>query len=118
MIALGLRWADIGSERLTWRDLRVIAQTSGPGTAIYRATSPGGAGWSATDYLLADVFDAVERNTYALIKANGGKPRTPKPHPRPGVKSTSTETKRTGTTLLTREQLTARFKWDAKREEG
>ena len=79
--------------------------------------SPERANWTVTDYILADLFDAVRDVAYTVAKSAGNKKaKQPKTYPRPGVKSRRSEVKRTGTTLLTREQLAARFKWDAKRE--
>lgn len=41
--------------------------------------------------MTAKVLDAIEWNTYYLLKANGGDPKTPTRHPRPGD-STEPET--------------------------
>lgn len=44
-------------------------------------------GWGVTDYLLANVFDAIQHNTYVLTAANSkNKPKLPEPLPRPGDK--------------------------------
>jgi len=43
-------------------------------------------GWDADRYLLANIFDAIQANTYAIVAANsakGKKPKPPKPIDRP-----------------------------------
>ena len=42
--------------------------------------------WTRTDHILADLFDAVQWNTYVTQAAASGKPGTePKPYPRPNA---------------------------------
>jgi hypothetical protein len=43
--------------------------------------------WGMDSYILANIFDAVQNMTYALVAMNsprGRKPKQPKPYPRPG----------------------------------
>lgn len=115
LIALGLRWRDVGSKRFTWADLRSIVHASQPGSAMYRAMTPESAGWSHSDYLMADLYDAVAWNTFVTARVTGSKSKKPKPYPRPGVKhETHAESTKTGTTLMTREEAWEWFGWDAK----
>lgn len=53
--------------------------------------SPERKAWTATDYILADIFDAIRWLTYAVIRGAGGKARKPKPYPRPGRDDTARE---------------------------
>ena len=39
-----------------------------------------------TDMLLAAIYDQLAAFQYTYLRANGGKPKRPKPLPRPGVK--------------------------------
>lgn len=89
LIALGLRLDDLGTERLTWRDLWVIVQHSPRESAIARAVGAEEAVWSLTDHLLATVIDVL--NIANWQRENAGRPRgksptrRPKRIPRPGV---------------------------------
>jgi hypothetical protein len=83
LIALGLRWRDVGSEAFSWGDLRAIVEHSPPDSAIARAMYPNEVAWRPTDYLLANVVDIL-----AVInwRDGGGKGRRPKPLQRPKVR--------------------------------
>ena len=85
LIALGLRWRDLPSDRLTWVDLRAIVHASPRTSAVRRAKDPERAEWDATTYVLANVADTLAAIKFVITKALGGKPKRPKPHPRPGV---------------------------------
>lgn len=41
--------------------------------------------WSQLELLVAHLVDEVAWNTYATVASAGGKPKEPKPYPRPGV---------------------------------
>lgn len=86
LIALGLRWRDVGTEAFTWRDLRSIVEYSPRDSAIARAAHPNEVAWTATDYLLANVVDVLNVANYQRDKANGGRGRRPKPMKRPNVR--------------------------------
>ena len=84
-----------------------------PGTALHHVLSHESAGWSHTDYLLADIYDAVAWNSYVTARSQGTKMKRPKPHPRPGVTDATSETKTFRTRKpVTLAQLRERFKWD------
>ena len=40
-------------------------------------------GWDTNSSLLADVFDATQQGTRALVKVQGGRMKAPSAHPRP-----------------------------------
>lgn len=44
-------------------------------------------GWDVTNYLLADIFDAVQYGSYATVAVAGGKAKPPPSWPRPGSKA-------------------------------
>lgn len=52
----GFTWDDIGSERLPVGQFASFVAWAPPGTALFHARNKG---WLPTDYLLADVVDAV-----------------------------------------------------------
>lgn len=80
LIALGLRWRDVGSEAFTWGDLRSIVEQSPPDSAIARAMYPNEVAWRPTDYLLAMVVDILAVMNW---RDGGAKGRRPKPLKRP-----------------------------------
>lgn len=59
-----------------------------PDSALKTEIEPGNNWLSGqrTDMLLATVCDLLSMFQYTYLKANGGKPKKPKPIPRPGVK--------------------------------
>jgi hypothetical protein len=89
---MGLRLDDLGTLALSWRDLYVIVQQSGPSSALMRALQPERAAW-ASGMVLADLLaHAVDLlaggNWQRAGKKNAPKP---KPIPRPGTKSETTK---------------------------
>lgn len=61
-----------------------------PADSAFVAAIRGGAqftGWTVSEYLLADLWDAIENNTYVTAAASSKrKPGKPKPYPRPRKK--------------------------------
>jgi len=88
LLAIGLRLDDLGTGRLSWRDLYVVIHRAGPSSALMREVQPELSAW-ASGLVLADLMaHAVD----LLAGANwqrGGKRTAPKPKPipRPGRKS-------------------------------
>lgn len=71
----------------------VFVAAAQPGSAIFRALSPEGRGWSQDTFVLADLIDAIRGlSYYAQAQATHKKPKKPKPYPRPGIKTAHTET--------------------------
>jgi hypothetical protein len=90
-LALGLRLDDLGTEALTWRDLHVITQKSGPGSALMRELQPELSAWGSGTVvadLLAHVVDLLAAGNWQ--RAGKRTAPKPKPVPRPGRKVDST----------------------------
>lgn len=83
LIRLGLRLRDLGTDRLTWDDLLVIAQQGDRTSALFRAMHPDEHSWGLPELLLAEVTDAL--NVANWQRGGGKKADYPKPLPRPGV---------------------------------
>ena len=115
LIALGLRWRQAGTARLSWRDVWVVVQGAQPGSAVFRARSAGGAGWSQSDYINADLIDATNRVAY-YVHATRSKTRVkpPKPYPRPG--KTRGETTKYGTEPMSLPDMIRWLGWEDRPE--
>ncbi|MEV0356368.1 DUF5361 domain-containing protein [Nocardia sp. NPDC050697] len=85
MITLGLRLRQLGTDDLSWRDLKVVVQGLPVGSALFRATHPDQHRWQLTEHLLADVADSLRWLVWAKSDdAQHGRGR-PQPIRRPGV---------------------------------
>lgn len=70
--------------RLSWHSLWCFAHHLGPDSATYAAMYPKYAGWSRTEYMIADLYDAVNGVAYAVASTiPRSYPRKPKPYKRP-----------------------------------
>lgn len=85
LICRGLRLPQLGSRKLSWRDLLIIVRFSGPDTALFR--SKHGEQWSITDQLLAAVANALHGANW---QRGGGKGTRPKPIIPPSEKVSQT----------------------------
>lgn len=87
MIKHGLRLRDLGTERLSWRDLWVIVTQQDPAqSAVHRALNPDDAPWNMHTFLLAETVDTLRTLVWFKTK-DGQKGRNrPKPIPRPGYR--------------------------------
>lgn len=81
MIAVGLRWRDIGTGRTNWRDVWAVMMTLPRTSATARAIIGPDADWSLTDHLLASAVDLLA----VANRQRAGRGPKPKPIPRPGV---------------------------------
>jgi hypothetical protein len=89
LIRAGLRLDDLGTERLSWRELKVVVRnTPANESALRRAQSPEDSPWTATTLLLAEAVDALR--TLAWMKTKDGQKNRnrPQPIPRPGHRPT------------------------------
>ena len=65
--------------------------------------------------IMADIFDAVLHTAATIAAAHGGKPRQPKPYPRPGMNETRENVKHYGRDAVSKVDFVA---WlDRKRKE-
>lgn len=86
LIRRGLRLRDVGSDRCTWSDLRAMLYTADPGSYLAAVL---GAPWAATEYMLANVVDLLNAGNWQ--RGGNKSARKPKPMPRPGDSSGSTQ---------------------------
>lgn len=71
------RLEDLGTRRLTWRDLLVLVKHAPSTSAIARAVHGEIAAWDANAFLLATVIDVLQLANWQ----RSGKKRGPKPKP-------------------------------------
>lgn len=83
LLCRGLRLRDLGTKRLTWRDLKVLVQYLPPANAIERARTGTDALWQLEHQLLAAVVDALNGANWQ--RAGDSRAQRPEPVPRPGV---------------------------------
>lgn len=85
LIALGLRLRDLGTERLTWRDLKVIVTRMPPHkSALQMEKSPHDSPWGLREHLLAELVDVQHLALWAKTKDGSKNRNRPKPIERPG----------------------------------
>lgn len=88
LIVLGLRLRWLGTDLLTWRDLKIIVQHLSSTSALMQKMDPENAVWGLQEYLLAEVVDTLHWLQWAKTKDAAAKPprNQPDPLPRPGTK--------------------------------
>ncbi|MGW4364621.1 DUF5361 domain-containing protein [Nocardia takedensis] len=87
MISLGLRLRQLGTEELSWRDLKVIVRSLPGDSALLRTMYPEDFRWQLDQHLLADIADSLRWLVWSKSEdARQGRGR-PEPIQRPGVKS-------------------------------
>lgn len=64
LLTVGLRLDQLGTKRLTWRDLKVVVACSPPGGALHRAIDPEAAQWDPSTYLIAQVVDLLNAGNW------------------------------------------------------
>lgn len=80
----GHRLRDLGSDRLTWRDLRIILSQQKPSeSALWMEQNPDHM-WGLPEFLLADVADTLHALFWAKTKDGAKNRNRPKPIERPG----------------------------------
>ena len=87
LIAHGLRLRQLGTEALTWRDLKIIIELQPPEkSALARTKDPEEVAWGISEHLLAIIADSSRARVW---QEGSGKARDkPKPIPRPGIENT------------------------------
>lgn len=85
---MGLRLDQLGTKRLSWRDLWLIVEHSPRSSALARATLGPDVIWGLHEHLLAGIADELRWLHWAKTK-DAGKAKNPAPAriPRPGVRS-------------------------------
>lgn len=107
LLQVGLRLRDLGSDELTWGDLRAMTTQAPRHSAFYRAMHPEEAVWGLPEQLLAAL---VDYSAVANWQRGSGKQRDyPKPIPRPGVES---DEKKFGVTPVTQEEIDDFLGWN------
>lgn len=85
MITLGLRLRELGTERLSWRDLKIILTRMPPDrSALSAERHPEDAPWSLSEHLLAESVDSLRMLLWAKTKDGQKNRNRPKPIERPG----------------------------------
>lgn len=82
-------------------------------TVAMRSGGPEFLGWNRTTTVLADVFDAIQGNTHALVLANTDKQgrkkvQEPTPYPRPGADTQSRKGQSNSFAAMARAKLQSR----------
>lgn len=89
LMQLGLRLRYVGTEALTWGDLRDVIKYGRQDTALALEQQGAAVLWTITDHLIAVAVDALHNANW---QRGGGKGHKPKPIPRPGVEDQNTQT--------------------------
>ncbi|WP_166655849.1 DUF5361 domain-containing protein [Nocardia ignorata] len=88
LIALGLRLRNLGTDDLSWGDLKAVVSCSPRTSALFRVRNPHEYEWHLDRMLLADMSDSLRWLVWAKSSdAQHGRNR-PEPIPRPGVTRT------------------------------
>ena len=93
LIAHGVRLRQLGTEALSWRDLKIIIELQPHGkSAVARAKDPDEAAWGLSEHLLAVIADTSRARVWQ--EGSGKAKDKPKPIPRPGIETTEKTTYR------------------------
>ncbi|MFE3051605.1 DUF5361 domain-containing protein [Nocardia sp. NPDC059239] len=87
LIDRGLRLRQLGTDTLSWRDLKSVIAWAPAQSAIGRAIDPDSALWGLNEHLLADVADSLHWLVWAKTEDARKQPPRNRPQqiPRPGV---------------------------------
>jgi hypothetical protein len=85
LIDRGLRLRQLGTNKLTWRDLHAIVAYLDERSALGRAIQGDAAPWQLPEMLLAAAVDRLTWLAWAKTKDGQKGRNVPKPIPRPGV---------------------------------
>lgn len=93
-------WADLGTDRLTWRRLAVLLRHLPRESAYVQAVGGDTVRWGDSEHLLAGILDVVQiGNFYTQVLASDrrlkGDPKPPKPLERPGDRKKRAKASRT-----------------------
>lgn len=87
LMTIGERLRYLGTDRLTWSDLKVVVSQAGPDSPIVRAINPDAYTWTLSNQLLAEAVDTLHWLQWAKTKGAQKTPPDGMPTPikRPGV---------------------------------
>ena len=106
LICLGRNLDDLGTRRLSWRDLLVIVRRSPRGSALNRERYPEDSEWGLPEQLLAAIFDVLQAGNW---QRGGGQGKRPEQLERPGVKPAR---KVRGSGPIPMDEMAAWLGWD------
>lgn len=106
LITLGRSIDDLGTRRLSWRDLLVIVRKSPRNSALYRERFPEDSEWGLPEQLLAAIFDVLQAGNW---QRGGGQGKRPEQLPRPGV---TPERKTRGSGPIPMDEMAEWLGWD------
>ena len=93
LISHGLRLRQLGTEALTWRDLKILLEYQPPErSALARIKNPEEVAWGLSEHLLATIADGVRARVWQ--EGSGKSKDRPKPIPRPGIETAEKTTYR------------------------
>ena len=107
LLAVGKNLDDLGTRRLSWRDLWVIVRQAPRGSALDRVSNPDEWQWGLAEHLMAATFDALRVANWQRGQAKQSD--FPKPTARPGVEP---EGKTFGRDALPMDEMTKFLGWD------
>ncbi|MHC6175472.1 DUF5361 domain-containing protein [Glutamicibacter sp. X7] len=106
----GVRLRDLGTDALTWSDLRAIVNNLPHDSAYWRKREPERSRWGIAEYLLAIIADSLRWLVWAKTKDAKRNRNRPKPIPRPGDEPKKQEKgKFTGALSLTIDEVKRRL---------
>nr|WP_196149651.1 DUF5361 domain-containing protein [Nocardia bovistercoris] len=79
----------LGTEELTWRDLKAVIVCAPTDSALARVRRPDEHQWGLEQHLLADMADSLRWLVWAKTKDAQRGRNQPERIPRPGLKSTA-----------------------------
>lgn len=87
LMSIGERLRYLGTERLTWSDLKVVIKQAAPDSPIVRELNPDAYIWTNTNQLLADIADSLHWLCWTKTKGAQKTPPEGMPNPikRPGI---------------------------------
>lgn len=101
-----MRLRDLGTERLTFRDLWIIVRHAPRESILAQQLAPIETRWSDAEYLLAEVVDRLSLLWWAKTKDGARNRNQPERVPRPGDEPA---TKKLGGTVLPMDEMAKVF---------
>lgn len=102
MLSRGLHLHDLGTDRLSWTELRTLIRYLPPGNALAREAQGEAAAWSADTYLLALIADLLANGNWQ--RAGDRHAKKPKPVERPTLTGAAPASAAKGERIIARGQ--------------